>query len=192
MLLISSLSAFEGAGSQYGRCKLELERAVLERGGVALRPGLIFGAGAAGSGGGGLFGAMVASLSKGALAPLIDGGRQRLFVTHDQSLCELVEAIVDGLLVPPGTLFAAHEVPTTLRSIAAQIAGVRGRRLRVLAVPRAPVYLALRCAELAGLRLAFRSDSLRSLSHPIPLDQVSALARSAVEFPPLTAELWLR
>jgi hypothetical protein len=38
--------------------------------------------------------------------------------------------------------------------------------------------------------LPFRSDSLRSLLNPIPLDEVATLARSSVVFPPLAAELW--
>ena len=189
MLLISSLSAFQGARSVYGRTKLELERAVLQRGGIALRPGLIFGAGA-GGGTGGLFSSMVATLSRRGLAPLIGGGAQRLFVTHDERLCELISALIAGSPAPSGPLFAAHEVPTTLREIAAQIAHVRGRRLRVIAIPPAPVYVALRSAELAHLGLAFRSDSLRSLLNPVPLDQLAALQRSELDFPPLSPELW--
>jgi nucleoside-diphosphate-sugar epimerase len=185
-LLISSLSAFEGARSQYGRTKLELEQAVLERDGIVLRPGLVFGTRA-----GGLFGAMVAALSRRAPIPLIGGGSQRLFVTHDEHLCELVAAILGGRARADGPLFAAHEVPTTLRSIAVEIARAHGRRLTAIPLPPALVGFGLRAAEIAGVGLPFRSDSLRSLLHPIPLDQVSALARSPVEFPPLTPELWL-
>jgi nucleoside-diphosphate-sugar epimerase len=190
-LLISSLSAFEGARSQYGRTKLELERAVLERGGTVLRPGLIFGAGAGRHATGGLFGAMVAALSGRALVPLIAGGWQRLFVTHDEHLCELVVAITTGQLQAESPLFAAHEVPTTLRAIAEQIARAHDRRLTAITVPTALAYSGLRLAEIAGLGVAFRSDSLRGLVNPIPLDQVVALPRSQVVFPPLTPELWL-
>jgi nucleoside-diphosphate-sugar epimerase len=186
VVLISSLSAFEGARSEYGSTKLELERAVLERDGIVLRPGLVFGAHA-----GGLFGAMVTALSRHSLMPLIGGGSQRLFLTHDEHLCELVVAILGGRVQVDRPLFAAHEVPTTLRAIAAEIARGHGRRLATIPLPPALVRLGLRSAEIAGVRLPFRSDSLRSLMNPIPMDQVSALARSPVEFPPLTQELWL-
>ena len=186
-LLISSLSAYEGAPSEYGRTKLELERAVLERDGIVLRPGLVFGAN-----GGGLFGAMVAALSRRAIMPMIGGGSQRLFVTHDERLSELVAAIVAGSSQADRPLFAAHEVPTTLRAIAEQIARAQGRRLAAIPFPGALARLGLRSAELTGLGLPFRSDSVRSLASPIPLDQVSALARSAIRFPALTPELWLR
>jgi nucleoside-diphosphate-sugar epimerase len=186
MLMISSLSAFEGARSQYGLAKLELERAVLGRDGVVLRPGLIFGVGA-----GGMFGAMVEALSRRALAPMVGGGAQRLFVTHDEHLSRLVAAIATGQERAERPLFTAHEVPTTLRAISEQIARANGHRL--IALPLAPSLLALplRAGEIAGVRLPFRSDSLRSLLNPIPFDQVSALARSRVEFPPLAPELWL-
>jgi nucleoside-diphosphate-sugar epimerase len=187
VVLISSLSAFAGARSDYGRTRLELEHAVLQRGGIVLRPGLAFGAAA-----GGLFGAMVAALSRHALMPLIGSGSQRLFVTHDEHLCELVSAIVAGRFNANGPVFAAHETPTTLRGIAGAIAGGQGRRLVALPLPPALVGAVLRSGELAGVGLPFRSDSLRSLLHPIPLDQVSALARSSVDFPALTPELWLR
>src|SRR5262249_5132007 len=175
-LLISSLSAFAGARSLYGQSKLALEGAVLERGGAVVRPGLVFGAGA-GTSDGGLFGAMVATLTGGAPMPLIGGGSQRLFVTHDERLCELIEAVVTGRLDARGPLFAAHEVPTTLRAIAEQIARAHGRRLIAIPVPATPAHLALRLAEAAGIAVPFRSDSVLSLRNPIPLDQVSQLAR---------------
>jgi len=185
-LLVSSLSAFEGTRSQYGRAKLELERAVLERDGMVVRPGLVFGAGA-----GGLFGAMVRALSTRALTPMIGGGSQRLFVAHDEHLSELVAALISGRAETAGPIFAAHEVPTTLRAIAEQIARSGGHRLVVIPLPPALVALGLRSAEIAGIPLPFRSDSLRSLSHPIGLDQVSSLARSQIAFPALEPELWL-
>jgi nucleoside-diphosphate-sugar epimerase len=186
VVLISSLSAFDGARSQYGRAKLELEHAVLQRGGAVLRPGLVFGVDA-----GGLFGAMARAISRRALTPMVGGGRQRLFVTHDEPLCELVAAIVAGRVVADRPLFAAHEVPTTMRAIALQIARTRGRRLTVIPLAPSLAYVGLRSGELVGLPLPFRSDSLRSLGNPIPLDQVAALGRAPVAFPPLSDDLWV-
>jgi nucleoside-diphosphate-sugar epimerase len=184
-VLISSLAAFAGARSLYGQAKLELEGAVLERGGVVLRPGVVFGVNA-----GGLFGAMAAAISRSSFAPLVGGGWQRLFVTHDRHLCELIAAIIDGRFGFEHPVFAAHELPTTLRAIAVELAQGHGRRLTVIPVPQRLAYLGLRLAELAGLSLSFRSDSLLSLTNPVPLDLLAALERSPIEFPPLTPELW--
>jgi nucleoside-diphosphate-sugar epimerase len=185
VLLISSLSAFEGTRTLYGAAKLELERAVLARGGLAIRPGLVFGARP-----GGLFGAMSAALSRTPLVPLPGGGWQRQFVTHDRALAELLAATISQGLSASGPVFAAHEAPTTLRDIAAQIATAHGRRLRVLTLAARPTYLGMRAAELARVPLPFRSDSMLSLLNPIPLDQVAELERLPLDFPALTPELW--
>ena len=184
-VLISSLAAFAGARSRYGQAKLELERAVLDRGGVVLRPGVVFGVDA-----GGLFGAMAGAMARRPVAPLIGGGWQRLFVTHDRRLCELIAAVTGGSFLPERPVFAAHEVPTTLRAIAAQLALGYNRRVRVIPLPGRLAYIALRGAEIAGLSLAFRSDSLLSLANPAPLAAIAALPRSPARFPPLSVELW--
>ena len=187
VVLISSLAAFDDARSLYGQAKLELEHAVLERGGSVLRAGVVFGVDA-----GGLFGAMAAAVARRSVAPLPGGGWQRLFVTHDEHLCELITVMADGGFAAERPVFAAHEQPTTLRAIALQLAEAQGRRLRVIPVPQRLLYVALRSAESAGLRLPFRSDSLLSLAKPAPLDQLAALERSPVRFPQLSAELWRR
>ena len=187
VVLVSSLAAFDGARSLYGQAKRELEHAVLERGGVAVRPGLVFGAGA-----GGLFGTMAAAVGRYPVVPLVGGGWQRLFVTHDQQLCELVATLAAGPADGAGPLFAAHEVPTTLRAIVLAMAAAHGRRLKVLPVPSWGIRLALSAADAAGAALPHRGDSLRSLLNPVPLDQVSALARGSVEFPPLRPEIFAR
>jgi nucleoside-diphosphate-sugar epimerase len=185
-VLISSLAAFPGARSLYGQAKLELERAVLDRGGIVLRAGVVFGVGA-----GGLFGAMAGAIARRPVAPLIGGGWQRLFVTHDRHLCELIAAVIAGGFDAERPVFAAHEVPTTLRAIAAQLAQGHDRHLKVIPVPQRLAYLGLRCAEIARLSLPFRSDSLLSLANPAPLDVLAALQRSPLKFPPLSPELWM-
>jgi nucleoside-diphosphate-sugar epimerase len=185
VVLISSLAAYEGAPSLYGQAKLELERAVVARGGIVLRPGLVFGAARMG-----MFGQLVGALSGRSIVPMIGGGWQRLFVTHDERLCALVAEIVSGKLEPERPVFAAHEVPTTLRAVAAQIVRAFGRRPKLIPVPASLAYACLRRAEAGGLSLPVRSDSLNSLLHPIPLDQVASLARAPIAFPPLIPGLW--
>ena len=185
MVMISSLSAFAGVPSLYGRAKLELEGRVLERDGVVLRPGLVFGTGA-----GGMFGAMTRALSKSTFVPMVGSGRQRLFVTHDDGLATLALEVATGPSSPGGPVFAACEAPTTLRAIATQILQTRGRRPKVIPLPPLLLRFGLNSAEKIGLALPFRSDSVRSLLNPIPLDQVSGLERSSIEFPPLSPELW--
>lgn len=187
VVLISSLSAFAGSRSLYGRSKLQLEEIVRAHGGFALRPGLVFGAEA-----GGLFGTLARLFGRAPLLALPAGGGQRQFLTHDGTLARLLELIVTGRYTPERPVFAACETPSSLRAIAAAIAAAHGRSARVIDLPAAPLYLLLRLAELSGLQLPLRSDSLLSLMRPVPLDQVAMLERSPLAFPPLSAELWAR
>jgi nucleoside-diphosphate-sugar epimerase len=184
LVLISSLSSFSGARSRYGRAKFALERAVHHRGGLAIRPGLVFGVA-----GGGLFGRLVGTSSEHSLMPVV-GGSERLFVSHDEHLASLVAELVAGTWERPGTIFAAHETPTTLRAIVEQIAAARGRRVRLVPVAPRAVLAALRLAEAAGLQLPYRSDSLVSLINPAPLDELAALGRPPRPFPPFSRNLW--
>lgn len=183
LLLISSLSAFAGTRSDYGRAKYALEQAVQRRGGLAVRPGLVFGASA-----GGLFGSLAQTASGRSPAPIV-GGSERLFVTHDERLAKLLAELVGA----PGDLgapiFAAHERPTTLRAIIETLAAARGVRPRLVPLPPRVVLAALRVAEAGGLRLPYRSDSLLSLINPAPLDELAELERPPLAFPAFSADL---
>jgi nucleoside-diphosphate-sugar epimerase len=184
LVFISTLAAFTGARSDYGRAKLALEREVLDRGGVVLRPGVVFGMRPQG-----IFGELVRSVSGHRVVPLV-GGSGRLFLSHDEHLCELVASVLRGGVAAPEPLFAAHELPTTLRGLTDQIAAAGGHSPRVIPLPAAPVYGVLRALEVLGVGLPYRSDSLRSLINPAPLDQLAALARGPVRFPPFSPDLW--
>ena len=120
----------------------------------------------------------------------IVGGSERLFVTHDGHLSKLIAELVSAPPGRPGTMFAAHEMPTTLRAIAEQIAATRGGQVRLVPLAPRAVLAGLRVAEAVGLRLPFRSDSLRSLVNPAPLDELAALERPSRPFPPLSRDLW--
>jgi len=184
LVLISTLAAFAGARSDYGRAKLALEQEVIERGGVVLRPGVVFGNPPQG-----IFGALVRSLSGRRPVPLV-GASGRLFLSHDEHLCELVASVLRGGRPPAGPLFAAHELPLTLRGLIEQIASACGHAPRIIPLPATPLYGAIRGLELLGVGLPYRSDSLRSLINPAPLDQIAALERGPVRFPPLSPDLW--
>jgi len=186
LLLVSTLSAFPAARSRYGRAKYALEQAVQRRGGLAVRPGLVFGAAA-----GGLFGSLVNTSSRGSVMPIV-GGSERLFVTHDEHLGKLFAELAGAGSARQRTIFAAHERPTTLRSIVELIAAARGGRVRLVPIPPRAVLAALRLAETAGLPVPYRSDSLLSLINPAPLDELAALDRPPLTFPPLSRDLWER
>ena len=70
-LFLSSLSAHEGAISQYGRIKLAIEKMLDVEKDLILRPGLTLGHG-------GVFGNILRAVQRSWVIPLVDGGRQRM------------------------------------------------------------------------------------------------------------------
>lgn len=166
LLFISTMSAFEGCKSLYGKAKLEIENAVHDYGGIILRPGLIHG-----DPPGGMFGRLVGQVKKSSLTPVFGGGTQVLYLAHAEDLAKLILRICAGHLSAPNALTAAHEQPWTFCEILEEIARSQGRSLRFMSLPWRPVWLGLHCAEMAGLRLNFRSDSLVSLLNQNPNPQ---------------------
>jgi len=156
VVFISSVSAFEGCRSLYGRAKLEIEKAASDAGAVTVRPGLVYGADP-----GGVFGGLVRQVQRGRIIPLIGGGRQRQFLVHEEDLGRVVEESIAGEIEPgndPITL--AHERGWTLRELLEAIADALGKRPLFVPVPWRLVWLALKGLETAGIPAPFRSDSL--------------------------------
>ncbi len=185
VVLISSLAAFAGARSLYGQAKLELEGAVLERGGVVLRPGVVFGADA-----GGLFGAFAADR----VGPFVRAARRRRLpaAVRDsrRRLCELIAAI--GERACGAVARCSRPTSGPRRCARSRCNSPRPGRAPDSARARALSARLPRPAP-AGERRAFARLSQRQPAlarQPDAPRPVAALERSPVEFPPLACELW--
>src|SRR5205814_3363974 len=88
-LFVSTISAWDGGRSQYGRGKLTVERAVRASGGLIVRPGLVWGCE-----GRGMFAAL-ARIAALPVLPLFDGGRQPFFLIHAEDLAALLARAVE-------------------------------------------------------------------------------------------------
>jgi nucleoside-diphosphate-sugar epimerase len=161
--VISTISAFEGCRSLYGRAKLEIEAASASAGALVVRAGLVYGGGSPSAGG--MFGSLAKSVS-GRLVPLIDGGAHLQYLIHEEDLWELLRRFCDGELDNPGLpVVAASSRPWTMRDLLVELARRQGRHPRFLTVPWQPVWAGLRLAEIAHLPVPYRSDSVVSLVH---------------------------
>jgi nucleoside-diphosphate-sugar epimerase len=157
ILTISSISAFPGCRSLYGKSKLRIEKATLAAGGVVLRPGLIYGGQNQG-----MFGRLVNQVNRGKPIPLLAGSPCTQFLVHVEELCRVIESILSRKVSRPTEVWTvAHPAPWPLRTLLTAIAG--DRRISFIPVPWQPVWLALRVAELIGLKMTFKSDSVRSI-----------------------------
>jgi nucleoside-diphosphate-sugar epimerase len=164
VVLISTISAFPGCRSLYGKAKLEIESAAQSVGAYVIRPGLVYS-----DNPGGMFGRLVAQARGPRFIPIMWGGKQTQYLVHDEDLGKLVLGCLEARvseLAEPFTI--AHEQGWELKDILGQIALALGKRPTFVPVPWQCVWLALKSLELAGVRTNFRSDSLISMVYQNP------------------------
>ena len=164
VVVISSLSAFDGCRSLYGKAKLQIERAALSAGAFVIRPGLVYG-----SHSGGMFGRLARQVRSSRIVPILWGGNQLQYLVHEEDLGNLLVGALAGRL-PRGTgpVSAAHAQGWELEEILARIASALGKKISFVPVPWPAIWIGLKSLEIAGVPAAFRSDSLISMVYQDP------------------------
>lgn len=178
LIVLSSMSAYVGTQQRYGRAKLAIEALTLERHGIALRPGLVWGTAPGG---------MAGTLRKLARLPLIpvpsEGCTQ--FLVHEEDLATAVSSFASGGLVPDEAIGIAHPAAIPFRTVIAYYAAAQGKGASFLPIPGSLITSAIRCAEDLRVPVPFRSDSMRGLLHPAPfVPGLELLARLGVNLRP--------
>jgi len=177
-IFISTISAFDGARSDYGKSKLEAEYRAIEFGATVLRLGLVCGAE-----GRGMFGKLRKIARSLPIIPLIGDGSALQYLLREDVLGALARRAAHGDLVgehAPITL--ASPTPIPFRDLLARLAGPERRPL-FLPIPWRAIYLALRVAEAIGAKLNFRSDSVLSFIYQDPRPDFSHLERLGLPAP---------
>jgi len=175
VIFISSMSAYDGCRSLYGKAKLEIERVLNDTpGGCSIRPGLIYSTPIAESGG--MVGSILQSLQHG-LIPLIGKGDQRLYLSHDNDLARLIEWLIQNPAARDNApITAANPRPYPLREIIQLLAQTTdAKKARLLPVPWRLAWAGVRSLEAAGVKTKFRSDSILSLVHQNPKPDFSTV-----------------
>jgi nucleoside-diphosphate-sugar epimerase len=161
LLTLSSMSAYPGTRQLYGRAKLEIEAATVAVGGIAVRPGLVYGDDAGG---------MVGTLRRLTRLPVVPdfGKRARQFPVHERDLVGAVVAVLGAPYWSPDVFGVAQRQPVTFRQLLAYLAAREGRRCRAVPMPWPVLYGLLRLGERLRLPLPVRADSLLGLVRPAP------------------------
>lgn len=182
--LISTISAFEGCRSLYGRAKLETERVATSYDACVIRPGLVYSDDA-----GGMFGRLASQAKSAVIIPMPGGGNQLQYLVHQDDLAAAVLASLDKPSVPSTAVTVAHSEPWTFSEIIRSMALTHDRHPLVVPLPWRFVWLGLRTAELAGVRLGVRSDSLISLIYQNPAPIINAAQELGIECRPFAMPL---
>ncbi len=177
-ILISSMSAHEGAVSLYGREKLAMEKMLNPSRDLAVRPGFVIGDG-------GIFRRLVRSLHLAPFVPLFYGGRQPVQTVHVDDLALAVFRCVERGV--RGLVTVAEREPASIRAFYGAILERLGERKRMVPLPGGPALLALRVVEAMGLRPGLTADNLlglkamRAAAAGADLDRLGVSPRSMIE-----------
>ncbi len=176
ILFISSISAFDGCRSLYGKAKLEIEKIALDSGALVIRPGLVYG-----DDSGGMFGKLNAQVRSTSVIPLISDGSQIQFLVHNEDLCAFAEKFASGKTeLNPQILTVANVQPWPFKKLLLEIARGQNKKVRFIPLPWRLVWLGIKSAEICGLKLSFRSDSLVSLMHQNPAPDFSENSKAGL------------
>lgn len=180
IIVISSLSAFEGCKSKYGKAKMAIEKKSKEIGAFIIRPGLVYGKGAK---------SMVGTLSRlvsiSRLIPLIGSGNQKLYLCHSEDLARLVHAIAFAKRKPGGIIIAASEKGMSFREMLGVLAG---RKLVFVPIPYFMVFSMLKALDILNIKIGLRSDSLVGLMNLNPHVDFSETRKYDAKFREFSAE----
>jgi nucleoside-diphosphate-sugar epimerase len=184
IIFISSISAFDGCRSLYGKAKLEIEKIARENGALVIRPGLVYG-----NDPGGMFGKLAAQVRKSSVIPLIGDGSQIQFLVHNEDLCAFIKNYAaEKIEIAPRVLTAANEQPWPFKKLLLEIARAMDKKPKFIPLPWRLVWLGLKSAEVCGLKLNFRSDGLVSLMNQNPSPDFSANSQAGLVCRPFQIE----
>jgi nucleoside-diphosphate-sugar epimerase len=176
-IFISSISAFARDRSAYGRSKMMAEQIAHDHRGLVLRLGLVYG-----DGDGGVYGSLKKMVAKARVIPIIGDGSAQQYLLHERTLAQVVRRAVRGDFDQSGRpLTIAHPEGIAFRALLGAIAAVQHNQITCVPVPWRLVYLGLRTAETAGIKLNFRSDSVISFIFQDPAPDFEALARYGID-----------
>lgn len=187
MIFISTMSAFDGCKSLYGKSKLEIEKLAFAhdaQNALVLRPGLIHGDSPRA-----MFGSLVSQVKSANVVPIFGDGSQVLYLVRQEDLCQLILDHAEGRIpkvAEPVT--AAHPQGWTFRQVLEEIARAKGRQLRFVKLPWRPVWAAIRLLEALHVPLKFRSDSLLSLMNQNEHPSFANHQKLGIEFRPFQIE----
>lgn len=162
IIFISTISAFEGCRSSYGKSKLSVEKLLRGGNNVVFRLGLVHGEQQ-----GGVFGGIRKQIQSSRILPIIGRGLAPQYLLHQKTLADSIVSAVRGNFdhtrAAPITL--AHPKPWPFRDLVQSIAASEGRKVTLIPVPWQLLFAGFRMGEAVGINLPFRSDSVISFVH---------------------------
>jgi len=184
VIVISTMSAFDGCKSLYGMAKLAIESEARKTGAIIVRPGLVFGKSA-----GGMVGTLERLVSRSRIVPLIGEGRQVFYLAHENDLCSLILKIAtEAAFDIKEPIVAASEKGKRFKDILQILASINGKKLTFIPLPWGPAWGGVKLLELVRAPIGIRSDSIISLVNLNPMPSFELTKQIGVVFREFTHE----
>lgn len=183
VVCVSTISAYDGCRSLYGKAKLAIEDEAQKAGGIVVRPGLVYGKGA-----GGMLGTLNRVMASAKVVPLIGNGSWIMYLAFEEDLCNLMHRLCEiGHCPISRPITAAYRRGKPFRELLSELARAQGKNPVFVPVPWRIVWLGLTVLEALGIRPGFRSDSVLGLVYPNPqpsFREIEELGMTFREFRP--------
>ncbi len=161
VIFISSMSAYEGCQSTYGKHKLKVEKAFIQQGSKIIRPGLIW----SDSNPRGLYGTLCKIIKYLPVVPIIGSGNNKLFLVHDEDLTNLIIETLNYNSQNKNEYIVTAAEPTAIKfkDILKTISSKNNKQTLFIAVPWQLIWLTLKFIEVVKLPFPLKSDSVIGL-----------------------------
>lgn len=177
IIYLSSVSAFEGAISDYGRAKYKVELLAKKFNVITVRPGLVFNKHP-----NSIVGTINKLIQKFPVIPLIGKGDQRFFPCHMDDLSNLIQHLVQQNDLISSPIFAASENSISFKDFILILSEFNKKRVKLIPLPYFFIYSTLKIAELLPIKIGLRSDSLKYLKNYNKNPDFSELKKTGVKF----------
>tara|TARA_B100000029_G_scaffold486111_1_gene540150 strand:- start:1182 stop:2030 length:849 start_codon:yes stop_codon:yes gene_type:complete len=178
IIYISSISAFEGCRSVHGKVKLEIEKLANKYNGIILRPGLIYSKKVQGA----MFGSLINLVKRIPIIPLIDNGKQILYMCELETLTKLI-FILSKKNIGENIIVAANKQPIMFKKIIKIIILKYNLKRILLPFPSIIILSFLKIFETLNINIRLQSDSLVSILNPNQNPLISDLDKFEIIFP---------
>ncbi len=163
-VFISSMHAFEGCRTLYGKAKLAGEKYVIDHGGIVIRPGTLYiekDDKLYGGQAGGTLQLFEKLFRITPVIPILYSRKPTIYTSHIDDLCALIEEAVSKKDIIDKPICAVNMTPMTIKQFLIKIKE-RQHKNKVLFIPvpwRIP-WLLLVFLERINIKLSFRSESI--------------------------------
>ena len=164
IIFISSMSAFIGCKSTYGKNKMIVENYFLRKGATIIRPGLIWGEGDLG----GMFNKLNNIAKMFPICPVIS--KTYIFMIHETDLIKFLITKIQKRTFANKVYTLAFPKAISFNDVVIECSKINKRRIILIPMPWQIFYVTLKLIETLNIPFPIKTDNLMGLikTNPIP------------------------